>query len=191
MAQQRTKPKKFRFLLRSWYNTTRVDSGAQDPNLRLLDRHDERDRVAVCVERRLVTIAYPREQVDRSSQLATGTLRSLAKFLLHDRPIQRMRQKFVAAAKVRDIVSAEREGGAAEFIPQYLDVLRHCQRRRPFVIGCRQCCVAFGGRSDLVVASTRIIADSAVSSSAYFAARGADHGSVEKISAMRGEPEHP
>ena len=37
VVEHRAQAKEFRFLLRSWYNTTRVDSGAQNPNLR---RHD-------------------------------------------------------------------------------------------------------------------------------------------------------
>ena len=37
MTEQPANPKKFRFLLRSWYNTTRIDTRTQNPNLR---RHE-------------------------------------------------------------------------------------------------------------------------------------------------------
>ena len=33
MVEQRTKTKQFRFFLRSWYNTTRIDPRAQNTNL--------------------------------------------------------------------------------------------------------------------------------------------------------------
>lgn len=87
-----------------------VEEFLQQPDLRQLHGHDQRQCFVVGVERRFAVIAHALDQVDGPFDRVGADLAGLGQKAVYRRAVGRMGQQVRAATQIRDVVAAEREG---------------------------------------------------------------------------------